>query len=235
MRDTGIGIAPEDLPRLFNKFSQVDDSNTRRFGGTGLGLAISRELAQMMGGDIEVESQAGVGSTFRATIPLAKVREAQAAQPPAPATASEPRPASDRPVRILAAEDNPTNRKVLAALLSPLGVELTIVGDGQAAIDHWRGASFDLILMDIQMPGVSGLAAAQAIRAAESELGLTPTPIVALSANAMSHQVDSYLAAGMNAHVAKPIDARLLYRTIEEALAASDAAEAPFPDQAIVA
>jgi CheY-like chemotaxis protein len=166
---------------------------------------------------------------------MARVRDAAPAEPAAAPAAAEPRPGANRPVRILAAEDNPINQKVLAALLSPLGLDLTIVGDGQAAIDRWQSSAFDLILMDIQMPGVSGLAAARAIRAAEAERGLRPTPIVALSANAMHHQVDSYLAAGMTAHVAKPIDAGLLYRTIQEALAAADADETPSRNQATVA
>jgi len=234
VRDTGIGISAEALPRLFAKFSQVDDSNTRRFGGTGLGLAISRELAQMMGGDIDVESHVGAGSTFRLTLPLTWVRDA-APKPMLAAGPAAPRPASDHPVRILAAEDNPTNRKVLAALLAPLGLDLTVVDDGQAAIDQWRAAAFDLILMDIQMPGVSGLAAARAIRTDEAARGLKPIPIVALSANAMSHQVDSYLAAGMTAHVAKPIDAALLYRTIEAVLTASEAGENAAVSEASVA
>ncbi|HUO11933.1 MAG TPA: ATP-binding protein, partial [Caulobacteraceae bacterium] len=185
VRDTGIGISPDAMPRLFSKFTQVDDSNTRRFGGTGLGLAISRELAQMMGGDIEVESHSGAGSSFRVTLPFEPVVDprpkpfAEAPAQPAPA------PVRDRPLQVLAAEDNPTNRKVLAALMRPLGVELTVVEDGQAAIDHWMSQPCDLILMDIQMPRVSGLAAAEAIRAAEKAKGQPPTPIIALSANAM--------------------------------------------------
>ena len=223
--DTGIGIAPDALPRLFNKFSQVDESNTRRFGGTGLGLAICRELAQMMGGDIEVDSTPGHGSVFSVTLPLKRLGDAAPAAPeprPAPAApgsaAETSVAAADRPVRILAAEDNATNQKVLAALLAPLGVELSIVGDGQAAVDHWKAAPCDVILMDIQMPGMSGVAACQAIREAERALGRAPVPIIALSANAMSHQVDAYLSAGMTAHVAKPIDAAALYQAIADAV-----------------
>ena len=235
VRDSGIGISTEALPKLFGKFSQVDESNTRRFGGTGLGLAISRELAQMMGGDIQVETESGVGSTFQVDLPLVRLRDRLAADPAPAATADPaPRPERDRPLRILAAEDNATNRKVLAALLSPLEVELTMVEDGLAAIDAWRSTPFDLVLMDIQMPGMSGLAAAQAIRGYEAARGLKPTPIVALSANAMSHQVDSYLAAGMTAHVPKPIDAAQLFRTIEEVVAQAEADE-PAPLAANVA
>jgi two-component system, sensor histidine kinase len=224
VRDTGIGIVADALPKLFAKFSQVDDSNTRRFGGTGLGLAICRELAQMMQGDIAVASAPGEGSTFTVTLPLPFVGAASA-EPHA--ELGRPIELPTEPLRILAAEDNRTNQKVLAALLAPLGVELTLVEDGQAAIDVWRAAGFDLILMDIQMPGMSGLAACEAIRAEERGKGLAPVPIVALSANAMSHQVDAYLAAGMTAHVAKPIDAVALYQAISDAVAGPAEAGAP--------
>ena len=235
VRDTGIGISPVALPRLFSKFSQVDDSNTRRYGGTGLGLAISRELAQMMGGDIEVESHSGAGSTFRVTIPLVRVADARVRETPAETSRPGDATARERPLRVLAAEDNPTNRKVLAALLRPLGVDLTIVEDGQAAVDHWMAEPCDLILMDIQMPGMSGLAAAEAIRAMERARRARPIPIVALSANAMSHQVNSYLAAGMTAHVAKPIEVAVLYRTIDEVIETAESASKSQPLETDVA
>jgi signal transduction histidine kinase/ActR/RegA family two-component response regulator len=217
VRDTGIGMAPEAAPLLFNKFSQVDDSNERRFGGTGLGLAICRELIEMMGGTIEVETAPGEGSTFRVRIPAE--RAAVVATPvPVPERATA-RDLADRPVRILAAEDNATNQRVLQALLAPLGVELVMVGDGREAVEAWREQDFDLILMDIQMPGMGGVAAALAIRAEEARAGRGPIPIVALSANAMSHQVEEYMEAGMTGYVAKPIDIATLHQAIREAVA----------------
>jgi CheY-like chemotaxis protein len=140
-------------------------------------------------------------------------------------------PTETRTIRILAAEDNPINQKVLAALLTPMQVDLTMVENGLQALDAWRTGGWDLVLMDIQMPQMGGEAAAARIRAEEAERALAPTPIIALSANAMSHQVEEYLAAGMTAHVAKPIDAKELYAVIQKALAApaqrpADSAEA---------
>jgi signal transduction histidine kinase/CheY-like chemotaxis protein len=217
VRDTGIGMAPEAAPLLFNKFSQVDDSNERRFGGTGLGLAICRELIEMMGGTIEVETAPGEGSTFRVRAPAERAAEVVASAPVAQRAAAED--LSDRPVRILAAEDNLTNQRVLQALLAPLGVELVMVGDGREAVEAWRAQDFDLILMDIQMPGMGGVAASLAIRAEESQAGRGPIPIVALSANAMSHQVEEYMEAGMTGYVAKPIDIATLHQAIREAVA----------------
>ncbi|HXQ46836.1 MAG TPA: ATP-binding protein [Caulobacteraceae bacterium] len=226
VRDTGVGIAAGELPRLFEKFSQADSSSTRRFGGTGLGLAICRELAHMMAGEVTVESELGKGSTFRLMLPLHRIGDADPLGGPAVSlTRTDAKKAvAERPLRILAAEDNATNRSVLQALLEPADVELTVVANGREAVEAWRSGRFDLVLMDIEMPVMNGESACREIRAAEAARRLPPTPIVALSANAMSHQIEAYLAAGMTAHVAKPIDAGQLYRTIGEVM---DAAAAP--------
>jgi len=232
VRDTGVGIAADELPKLFQKFSQVDASSTRRFGGTGLGLAICRELAQMMHGEIAVGSALGKGSTFRFVLPLERIGDADpfAAHAASPARAAAIEAAAARALRILAAEDNATNRSVLQALLAPTGAELTLVANGQEAVEAWRSGRFDLVLVDIEMPVMNGETACRLIRADEASRDLPLTPIVALSANAMSHQIEAYLAAGMTAHVAKPIDAAQLYRTIGKVLdeaAAPSGAQAP--------
>ena len=229
--DTGIGIAESEVSKLFNKFSQVDDSATRRFGGTGLGLAICRELAELMGGEIGVQSLPGAGSRFRVTLPLRKVGEPRRSAPArAAAPAARLDQPEDRPLRVLAAEDNPTNQRVLAALLKSLDVELTLVANGREAVEAWRSTPFDLILMDIQMPEMGGVAASKLIRADEAARRARPIPIIAVSANAMSHQVEEYLEAGMYAHVAKPIDFRALCGVINDVLAAQ-AEIAPIQDE----
>ena len=224
VRDSGIGVRPEALPRLFDKFSQADESNTGRFGGTGLGLAISRQLARLMDGEIRVESEVNVGSSFRVTLPLQWVSVTGLTKPAEPA-ADQRRPGAGagRPLRILAAEDNLTNQNVLAALLAPLELELTIVETGRLAVEACRNGIFDLVLMDVQMPEMGGVEATRLIRAEEAARGLAPIPIIAVSANAMRHQVDEYVAAGMTFHVAKPIEAALLYGAIDDAFSRTDA------------
>jgi signal transduction histidine kinase/ActR/RegA family two-component response regulator len=215
VRDTGVGIAPEKLPALFEKFTQADNSATRRFGGTGLGLAICRELTQMMGGSIDVESLEGVGSTFTVELPL------QRGKPASVQAAEAAAPVGEGDLRLLAAEDNPTNQQVLAAVLGSLGIEVHIVPDGKEAVEAWRTGAYDLILMDIQMPVMDGITAAKAIRDAERAANRRRTPIVALTANALTHQVEEYLAVGMDAHVAKPIEIAKLYDAISAVLNAA--------------
>ena len=220
VRDTGAGIDPEHLPRLFHKFSQADESVTRRFGGTGLGLAICRELATLMGGDVAVRSVVGKGSEFALRLPLKRLEAAPSVKLEAPAARAPDIAVREAALRVLAAEDNPINQKVLAAFLEPLGVELTLVSSGREAIEAWRTGAWDVILMDIQMPDMSGVEATCFIRAAELAEGRARTPIVAVSANAMQHQTEQYRAVGMDVHVAKPIQAAALYAALEEALAA---------------
>jgi signal transduction histidine kinase/ActR/RegA family two-component response regulator len=218
--DTGVGISPQNLVRLFQKFDQLDSSTTRRFGGTGLGLAICHELAQLMGGEIQVESKVGKGSRFVVRLPLPRVGEERAPPQLAPPPVSEiPQPLR---LRVLAAEDNAVNQLVLKTLLHQLGVEPAVVEDGAAAVEAWKAAEWDVILMDVQMPVMDGLAATALIRRLEAETGRGRTPIIALTANAMAHQVEAYVAAGMDRHVAKPIAAAELFQALSEATDGDD-------------
>ncbi len=218
--DTGIGIAPDNIGRLFMKFSQADESTTRRFGGTGLGLSICRELVELMGGVIDVETEEGVGTRFRIVVPLERVKDEQtsrAVAPPADMTAAL------EGLRVLAADDNATNQIVLKTLLEAVGVDVVMVGDGAKALEAWEHDAFDLILMDVQMPVLDGVAAARAIRLREAERGRPRTPIVALTANAMTHQLEAYRLAGMDRFVAKPIAATLLFAAIAEVMREANA------------
>ena len=214
--DTGEGISAEALPRLFQTFTQADASTTRRHGGAGLGLAVSRQLAQLMGGDITAVSTAGAGSIFTLELPL---RRLEAVQPTIDLQQSAPLEISDT-LRILAADDNATNQIVLRTLLGQVGAELTIVDDGLQALEAWRVNTYDLILMDIQMPRMDGVTAVRHIRAEEASAGRARTPILALTANVMHHQLDEYRAAGMDGHVGKPIDTASMFCALDEALRA---------------
>jgi PAS domain S-box-containing protein len=218
--DTGIGVAPDKLNGLFQKFEQADASTTRRYGGTGLGLAICRDLAQLMDGVIRAESTPGAGATFTVELPLPRL----AAAPAKPEKRrSEPSaPIADVALRVLAAEDNGMNQLVLRTLLEQVGVEPVMVSNGREAVAAWAREPWDLILMDVQMPDMDGPTAAGVIRARERAEGRPRTPIVALTANAMAHQVAEYMQAGMDDFVAKPIEAGRLYAVIHSALEASE-------------
>ena len=221
VKDTGIGIAPAALKRLFAKFEQADSTTTRRYGGTGLGLAICRELAELMGGTIGGASKPGEGSTFTVRLPLSRIG---AARPPAPAPpAPEETAQSEAPrLKVLAAEDNEVNRLVLQTLLQQVGLEPTIVSDGAQALEAWEREAWDLILMDIQMPVMDGPTACRRLRAQEAATGRARTPVIALTANAMAHQVAEYRAAGMDGFVPKPIELAVLFAAMNEALAAGE-------------
>jgi PAS domain S-box-containing protein len=222
--DTGVGIPADRLEALFGRFDQADASTTRRFGGTGLGLAICRELAQMMGGSIGVESTLGFGSTFTVVLPLERVGDGKSSLtlPAAPALEDE---AYALTLRVLAAEDNTVNQLVLKTLLHQVGIDPVLVSNGAEAVAAWEDGEWDVILMDVQMPKMDGPTAARAIRELELTLGRRRTPIIALTANVMSHQLAEYTGAGMDGHVAKPIEAARLFEALEALLDDEPASE----------
>jgi len=217
VEDTGVGFSDAARTSLFEKFSQGDATTTRRFGGSGLGLPISRDLARLMEGEITVESRPGAGSSFRVFLPIPRTERPAATPAAAPAAEHLAMSRGGRPA-ILVAEDNPTNQVVLRSLLADAGVDLEVVEDGRLALEAWRRRAFDLILMDINMPVMDGVSATRAIRAEERERARARTPIIALTANAMDHQKHDYLAAGLDAHVSKPIDLTALFAAMAEAL-----------------
>lgn len=210
VRDTGIGMTAEQMTKVFEEFEQAENSTARRFGGTGLGLSITRRLSLLMNGKIGLQSEPGKGTLVTLSLPA----------PFAPAS----RPTEDVPshappslhgLRLLVADDNLTNRRILDSMLRGLGAEVTLAVDGQAACDAFRPGAFDAVLLDISMPGLDGMAALAEIRAAEARAGIDPVPAIAVTANAMAHQIEEYAAAGFNGHVAKPFRKQTLAQALE--------------------
>lgn len=215
--DTGIGFDPETASQLFHKFAQADASTTRRYGGTGLGLSICHGLVGLMGGTISAASRPAEGACFTVELPLRRASASDAAEKMSEQATTAT--SAEQPLRILAAEDNATNRTVLRALIEPLGAALTLVTNGREAVEAFAAGRFDVVLMDVQMPEMNGLDATREIRRREAETGWAPTPVLALTANVMGHQIESYLAAGMDGHIAKPLDVSALYAALGDVLA----------------
>ena len=223
VQDTGIGIAPDRLDRLFKSFSQADASISRRYGGTGLGLAICKRLAERMGGSVGVTSVEGAGSTFRVDIPVGITTRAECQNAARPLEASRFERAlrsingSERKPRLLVAEDNATNQLVVRSVLAKFDLTADFAGNGLEALEAMRQRPYDLVLMDVHMPEMDGLEATRAIRSfgdARAQI-----PIIALTANAFAHDVENCLAAGMSGHLGKPFRKEELIIAIGEALA----------------
>jgi len=231
VRDTGVGIAEDKQSEVFGAFSQADSSITRRFGGTGLGLAISHELVLMMGGRIWLESELGKGSVFHFTLRLG-YSQAQAGAA-GDGVESPFELASPQTLRVLLAEDNPINQRLAQVVLEKRGHRVVVVGNGQEALDALISAPFDLVLMDVQMPVLDGIEAAQRIRERERVVGARRLPIVAMTANAMQGDRERCLDAGMDGYVSKPIRPDELFAQIAAALGTeSGMPAAPLPGSA---
>ena len=214
VRDTGVGISPEVRERLFSPFEQADGSTTRRFGGTGLGLSIARELAQLMGGAIGMESEPGRGSMFwfTAKLQVAGAKEERAPSPQETVVASrgveQLLKERHRDARVLIADDNRINQELATELLRLVDLKVEVADNGHIAVDMARRGAYDLILMDMQMPEMDGLEASRLIRMVPE---LDSTPIVAMTASAFGADRDACLAAGMNDHIGKPVNPATLY------------------------
>ncbi|WP_374675075.1 ATP-binding protein [Ideonella sp.] len=216
VQDSGIGIAADQLERVFESFTQADNSSTRRHGGSGLGLAIVRQLVELMGGTVGVRSRPGAGSVFwfDLQLPVSHAAARPAYEAPAAEDTEPAAEARGRPAHVLLAEDDAVNQLVVETMLRKLGCTVHVAADGRAACQAAAGGRFDLVLMDLHMPGMDGYEAACRIRAHEREAG-RHTPIVALTADALAGDRERCLEAGMDDFATKPISMALLAAVIE--------------------
>ena len=231
VKDTGIGIPADKIGLLFREFEQADNSITRKFGGTGLGLAISKRLAQMMGGDIGVESQEGKGSTFWFTAAFARLPDLPqepetnpGSGPPPPRSGAKAANTGRQKTRILVADDNPTNQAVALAMLGHLGYQSDAVASGQEALRALAQIPYDVVFMDVQMPEMDGLEATRRIRDPKSGVQNPAIPIIAMTAHVMKSDQDQCKAAGMDDYLAKPVQASELASILERWLGHATAA-----------
>ncbi len=221
VEDTGVGFAADHAAHLFERFSQEDATISRRFGGSGLGLSICRSLVEMMGGEITATSEPGRGSLFRVNLPLARTEsleayDARRAQTDRAGETTGPALVGQRALRVLLADDHPTNQRVVQLILGAQSAQVVTVDDGAAAVAAFETSAFDLVLMDMQMPVMDGLAATRAIRAMEATRPSgVRTPVIMLSANAMARHRNDPLVAGADLHLPKPITAASLLAGID--------------------
>ena len=219
--DSGIGMSAEHQAKVLEPFTQADTSISRRFGGTGLGMSIVKRLVEMMGGELDIESSEGVGTQMRISLPLAVTATSQTA----PTISAPPAVLPDIPsLRVLAADDNRTNQMILGMMLGQLGAKVTMADDGLAALDLYRTDNFDLLLLDISMPKLDGVALLSTLRAIEVCEGRKRVPALAVTANAMTHQVQSYLDAGFDGCLTKPLRLERLREALSTITLTNDAA-----------
>ena len=233
VEDTGIGLDDVQRVRLFQPFSQADSSTTRRYGGTGLGLSIVRRLAQLMGGDVALETRPSVGSTFTvslvvfaapATSPLVSLLRADAKT-----TAPVPLSQNSGRAKLLVVDDHPVNREVLVRQLALLGLTADTAEDGRTALVACAAESYAAVLADLHMPGMDGYELVRRLRGAEAARGNERTPIIAVTADAMRGEEERCLAAGMDAYLAKPVAITRLRAALERWIEIGDAELAPPP------
>jgi PAS domain S-box-containing protein len=210
VRDSGIGISADQIGGIFGRFTQADASVSRKYGGTGLGLAISSRIIEALGGEIDVESEPGKGSTFWFEVVMPAAAEVTAEEPEVGLAAE-----IGRPLRLLVVDDNPVNRELVCALLDPFDIDIETANDGVEAVEAAARAPYDLILMDVQMPNMDGLTATRRIRAGQAP-SASRVPIIALTANILPEQISRCLEAGMDDHLGKPINPERLLSLLSQ-------------------